>query len=253
MRRRGERLLHVDVNAQVHGCQRDGGVHVVGRGDRHRLELAAELEKAILPFLTSELVSRADGHCMRVSDLDLDLMLRLCDGLQKAVPTARTVILTDGQIVGVPPAMAVTSTKLVELRNPNPDGSQKSPLLVFVPSGLRASAEDSFGIATFEEINLGGVYGRLKTDLLGFVPSMNRGALTEGLARLAAEANPWPYIDDASVVRYLLTGKCNGGDSEAYGGALFEIGLIPDFELFVDPAKVPQRLVRNRDSVSKIT
>jgi hypothetical protein len=82
---------------------------------------------------------------------------------------------------------------------------------------------------------------------------MNRGALSEGLARLSSEERPWPYIDDASVVRYLLTGKSNGGDSEAYGAALYELGLVPDFELFNEPAKVPQKLMRNRDCVAKIT
>ena len=56
-----------------------------------------------------------------------------------------------------------------------------------------------------------------------------------------------------SVVRFLLTGKVNGGDPEAYGGALYEIGLVPDFDLLQDPAKTPQRLARNRDCVAKLT
>ena len=58
-----------------------------------------------------------------------------------------------------PPELEVSSTKLVELRNPLPDGQQRPPLLVFIPSDVRAAAEDSFGVATFEQAQLGDVYG----------------------------------------------------------------------------------------------
>lgn len=216
-------------------------------------DVAVELEKAILPVLASELAARTDGHCMRVSDLDTELMIRLCEGLRSKVQAATVVILSDTRTVGIPPQMGVTSTKLVELRNPNSDGTLRPPLLVFVPSGLRASAEDSFGVATFEELNLGGVYSRLRTELMKDVPSLFRGALVEALGRISSTEPAWPYCDDASVVRFLLTGKSNGADAEAFGGALYELGLVPDFELFADPARVPQRLGRNRDCVAKIT
>ncbi len=224
-----------------------------GLRELQAFELAAELEKTILPMLVAELGSRADGHCMRVSDLDPDLMVRLCEAVRTKVPAATVVILTDGKPSSIPSEMAVSSTKLVELRNPNPDGTQRPPLLVFVPSGLRAAAEDSFGVATFEELRLGDVYTRMRTELLKDVPSGIRSALIEGIRRLAEVTSPWPYADEASLVRFLLTGKYNGGDVEAYGGALYEVGLVPDFELYVDPAKVPQRLVRNRDCVAKLT
>ena len=216
-------------------------------------ELAAELEKAILPIVVAELGARADGHCMRVSDLDPDLMIRLCESLRMKVPASTVVILSDGKPSSIPIEMTVSSTKLVELRNPNPDGSQRPPLLVFVPSGLRAAAEDSFGVATFEELRLGDIFARMRTELMKDVPAGIRGGLMEGVRRLAEATAHWPYADEFSLVRFLLTGKQNGGDAEAYGGALYELGLVPDFELFVDPAKVPQRLVRNRDCVSKLT
>ena len=55
----------------------------------------------------------------------------------------------------IPPDLTVTSTKLVELRNPLADNTLRPPLLVFIPSDLRAAAEDSFGVATFEEVAFG--------------------------------------------------------------------------------------------------
>jgi DNA phosphorothioation-dependent restriction protein DptH len=216
------------------------------------VELAAELERAIVPVIAAELQSRADGHCMRVSDLDGDLMVRLCGRLREKVPSATVVILTDGT-ASVPGELSVTSTKLVELRNPNLDGTLRPPLLVFVPSGLRAAAEDSFGIATFEELAVGDVYARMRTELTRQVPTAIRGALQEGLNRLTANAPPWAFADDVALVRYLLTAKLNGSDPEAYGGALYELGLVPDFELFAEPAKAPGRITRNRDCVTQLT
>ena len=79
----------------------------------------------------------------------------------------------------VPAEVAVTSTKLVELRNPDAAGQQRPPLLVFVPPGTHASAEDSFGIATFEEVPLGDVYADLAARLLAELPADLRRAVTE--------------------------------------------------------------------------
>ena len=66
------------------------------------------------------------------------------------------------------------------------------------------------------------IFTLASTELLKEVPSGIRGALIEGLRRFADAARPWPYADDAYLVRFLLTGKQNGGDAEAYGGALYE-------------------------------
>jgi len=189
---------------------------------------------------------------MRVSDLDVDLAVRICERLRTIVPEANVVILTDGALPGVPVGMAVTSTKLVELRNPMADGSQRPPLLVFIPAGLRASAEDSFGVATFEELRLPNVYSDLRDRLARDLPASLRGSLVEGLHRLGGD-DPWPFADDPAVVRYFLTAKLNGGDPECYGGALYELGLVPDFDLLVDPTKTPQRLGRNRTCVERLT
>ena len=54
-------------------------------------------------------------------------------------------------------------------------------------------------------------------------------------------------------MRFLLTAKVNGNDAEAIGASLYEVGLVPDFEWLVQPEKAPTRLVRNRESVEKLT
>src|SRR4051794_11870568 len=115
------------------------------RGD----EVEIDLEEVIYPRLSAIVASRGDGHCMRVNDLERTLMRRLCQRLRSEYPAAQTYILGVAEEAASQP-LFVSGTKLVEFRNPTPDGSLRPPLLVFVPAGERASAEDSFGVATFE-------------------------------------------------------------------------------------------------------
>ena len=224
-----------------------------GLRELHPDDLAAELERVLVPGLIEILRARKPGHCMRVLDLDGDLMLRLCRRLRAEVPDAEVVLVGDAPAGHEEAGLVVTSTKLVELRNPLPDGSLRPPLLVFIPSGFRAAAEDSFGVATVEDINVGDVYGKLRTQLLNEIPNGRRGAVAECLTRLEDPGSPWPFANSLAVARFLLTAKVNGADAEATGAALFELGLVPDFELLAQPAKAPQRIARNRDCVDRLT
>ena len=216
------------------------------------VQLTNELENVAVPLLFEQLRTRAAGHCMRVSHLDLDLMIRLCARLRAELPNTTVVVLSDGKLP-VPCELAVSSTKLVELRNPLADGTQRQPLLVFVPSEVRASAEDSFGVATFEEISVTGVYEALIQRLVGEIPSTLRAPVQEALRRLHDPDSPWTFADALSTTRFLLTAKVNGNDAEAIGASLFEVGLVPDFEWLAQPENAPFRLMRNRECVAKLT
>jgi len=195
-------------------------------------ELNAALESVLLPKLSQLLAARELGHCMRVTDLDRELMIRLAGGLRAAVPAANVVVLADEGLRAMAPDMAVSSTKLVELRNPLPNDELRPPLLVFVPNDLRASAEDSFGVATFEEVSIDGAYAELNGQLLAQVPANLRMAVEACLSELRRRDGRWRYADDAAVARYLLTCQINEFDPDAMGAALFELALVPDFELF---------------------
>ena len=59
---------------------------------------------------------------MRVPDLDHDLMVALAKGLRSAVPGASVFVLADGE-AAPGDDLYVSSTKLVELRNPLADGT----------------------------------------------------------------------------------------------------------------------------------
>lgn len=213
-------------------------------------DLTGDLEQTLLPKLASLVREREKGHCMRLSDLDADLMRRLCAELRKQVPEAQVYVLGAAG-PGDDPALFASSTKLVELRNPAPDGSLRPPLLVFLPTNLRASAEDSFGVATFEEVSLRDVYAEIAARLRGLIPSPLRTQVGDVLDYLRQEK--WPWWNALAEVRYLRTVVKNGSDPEAAGAAVFEVGLVPDFELFAKPAEVLGRVRRNRESVDRLT
>lgn len=216
-------------------------------------ELNAALESVLLPKLTATLSSRERGHCMRVTDLDRELMIRLAGGLRAAVPQTNVVVLADDSLRSLAPDLAVTSTKLVELRNPLPNDELRPPLLVFVPNDLRASAEDSFGVATFEELSLTGAYSDLIEQTLAQFPSNLRGSMEAILGELRRQDSRWRYADDASIARFLLAAKVNDFDPESIGAALYELALVPDFELLQQPDRAAARVARNRSCVEKIT
>ncbi|MET7796704.1 methylation-associated defense system ATP-binding protein MAD8 [Streptomyces decoyicus] len=202
------------------------------------------LEHVILPRLAELLRSREPGHCMRVGGVDAELAARLTRGLRAAVPDAQVHVLAVQARTGE--NTYITSTKLVELRNPDERGRLRSPLLVFVPPGTRASAEDSFSVATFEDVSLHEVHTRLKRHLLKAVPE----SLRAGVEQLLTEMS---NTGDRTAARYLLTLRENEYHPEAAGAAIHLLGLIPDFRLLADPSLVVTKIQRNRRTVEKLT
>ncbi|MFI5570908.1 hypothetical protein ACIA6T_26920 [Streptomyces sp. NPDC051740] len=203
------------------------------------------LEHVALPGLADLLRTREAGHCMRVGGLDAELAARLTLGLRQAVPEAQIHVLAAGP-EGGGDTTSITSTKLVELRNPDERGRLRPPLLVFVPPGTRASAEDSFSVATFEEVSLHEVHARLRRNLLKGVPD----PLRTGVERLLAETTD---ASDRDAARYLLTLRENQHDQQAAGAAIHLLGLIPDFHLFTDPSLLVTKIQRNRRIVERLT
>jgi DNA phosphorothioation-dependent restriction protein DptH len=212
-------------------------------------DIIQALTQLIVPRLQDIITDRAAGHCMRIADLDLDLMLSIARVLRREFSDAQIHVLSnDSNSEG---EFFITSTKLVELRNPLPDGTQRPPLLIFLPANLHTNAEDSFNVASFEEISVTDVYDELVRTLLERIPVMFQGYLKELLLHLMKEK--WSWADLAWQGRFLLTAIKNGIDGESLGAALFEIGLIPDFQLFTEPSLVVSRIRKNLDAVRYLT
>lgn len=205
-------------------------------------DIQTALERILTPRLVNLLRSRQPGHCARVTDAEISLAVRLCERIRTTLGTGAQVL-----VLGAPPAVpaevAVTSTKLVELRNPDEAGDLRPPLLVFVPPGTHASAEDSFGVATFEEVPLGDVYRELEAQLLTELRPDLRRRIDEILATVDEEK--WPLATSYARARFLLTVQLNDNDPDVVGGAFFELGLVPDLTLLADPVLLRTRTAQN--------
>ncbi|MGY1782245.1 methylation-associated defense system ATP-binding protein MAD8 [Geodermatophilus sp. SYSU D01036] len=205
----------------------------------------------LVPHLLGLLTSRQAGHCMRVTELDGELAARLVHRLHTAtLPGTVVCLLATDEEVAQGDDILVTSTQLVELRNRPVEGTS-GPLLVFVPPGLRASAEDSFGVATFEEIELGNAYALLRAELISRVPASLRGGIFRLEQALTAKRDN--RSTDQAWVRYLLTLAANDYEPDAAGAALYCFGLVPDLALFTDVEDVPERVGRNRAHVDDLS
>jgi hypothetical protein len=217
-------------------------------------EFDEALERILVPRLSSLLAGRGAGHCAKVVDIHASLAERLCRRLREALGNAAQVY-----VLGQPPAvaadLAISGSKLVRMRNTDAEGRQRIPLLVFVPPGAHVSAEDSFGAPTFEDAPIGDVYPELVGRLLVDVPGGLRGGIDDVFAVLDTNAIDYPTqaARQPERARYLLTLAANDYDPEAAGAAVFELGLIPDFTLFSDPAQVRSRVQRNADQVRTLS
>ncbi|MEU6072530.1 hypothetical protein [Micromonospora sp. NPDC047074] len=216
-------------------------------------DLDEALERVLVPRFAALLAARAPGHCVRVTDLGAPLAAQLCRRLRAATGTAAQIHVL-GQPPQVPDDVAISGTKLVELRNPDADDRQRPPLLVFIPPGTHASAEDSFGVATFEQSEPGDIYQELATRLQTALPDGLRTAISELFGVLDEQATEAYGIVAGPLqrARFLLSVEHNDRDPQAAGGALFELGLIPDFELFADPAQVRTRATRNARTIQAL-
>jgi hypothetical protein len=212
-------------------------------------DLEAALEQVLAPRLAELLRRRAPGHCARVTDIPPPLAVRLCHRVRAAVGNGVQVHVL-GEPPAVPAEVGITSTKLIELRNPI-GARQRPPLLVFVPPGTRTSAEDSFDIATFEEVSVGDVYADLAGRLRDELPAELRHGVDDVFGVLDEEK--WDYADSAARARYLLTIRLNDFEPDVAGAAVFELGLVPDFELFTDLAQVRPRIALNLRQLAILT
>lgn len=190
-----------------------------------------------LPLLQDALRQAGAYHRLRVTDLPSPVIHRLCAVLQES---KRWVVRSlSGGSLNYP--YEATATKIIELRN-----TEERPLLVFLPTGLRTAAEDSLDIATFQQVKLNTVPGKVTKKLLQKLPEPLQACVAEAI-RLLRERQV--IQDEDTVVRYLLTVLNNGATPEVAGGAIFTLGLIPDFGLFTRTAPLSQWLSRNAKAV----
>jgi len=155
-------------------------------------DVNAELQHVIEERLLAVLAEREPGHCMRVGDLDTAVMLAVARNLRQSVAAAAQVHVLSSAAQKDDPLL-ITSSKLVELRNPLAEGELRPPLLVFVPNDLRTAAEDSFAEATFEQVSVADTFKLLRTRLAEQLPESLRANVPDILKLL--EDRNWRWAD----------------------------------------------------------
>ncbi len=212
--------------------------------DPSQSTLDGVLAQAVRSILLAELRASRPGRCLRVSTLPVSVMRALSANLHRDGVDADVVLLIGPREQATAP-WEITATRLIELRN-----AGTRPLLAFVPPGLKVAAEDSFDVSTFVELDLSGVPAQMRRAARAELPEELR-ALTHQVLAYVRRLN-WPISDD-DVVRYYLTLVHNGMTRAAAGGALYQLGLIPDFELLDVADRVNQRLDRNATALRILT
>jgi hypothetical protein len=171
------------------------------------------------------------GHCMKITGLALRELLLLREMITAEFPAMQVFILSDT----VNNAVFVTATKLIELRN-----EPVAPLLILIPSNSRTSTEDSYGNATFKNLNITHLNRKLLSVLKADIPVANKSGLTEIFEYLKIQK-----IEPIQYIYFLLAIERDSYSAESIGDALHYLTLIPDGKLLKEFAQIRQRLMFN--------
>jgi len=200
-------------------------------------ELNQVMTQAVKNLVSPILASSRPGHCLRISALSETVMRQVCAELNLAGLDVDIVfILSPRQTAEAP--WQISATRLIELRN-----EEKRPLLAFIPPGLKAAAEDSFDVSTFAEIDLGSVSKKILQQLRQELPSELGVMIDRTVSSLKGVG-----IATDDLIRYYLSVLKNDSNPECAGGAIYQLGLVPDFGLYQNPALIEIRVARNLNS-----
>ena len=99
----------------------------------------------VISSYETDLKQAKPGDCLKITGLALPELTTLIGDIRKVNSNLLVYILSD-DLKG---SDYISATKLIELRN-----SASQPLLMLIPAGSRTSAEDSYGDATFRNLNV---------------------------------------------------------------------------------------------------
>ena len=191
-----------------------------------------ELRNAIARKFAKVFIQATRGTCLKLSNLSLDDMIALRKSLSEKYSDLMIVILAeqDDSSQGY-----VSATHLIELRN-----SEEQALLALIPSGLQTPAEDSYGNATFNDLDISNIDGEIISELYAQVPSALHDYIMEALR------NSTPGFDITHLIFFLLTIRAQSWEKSAIGYNLDYFGLIPDTTITNSVIEWSRRLVYHR-------
>lgn len=193
----------------------------------------------VISSYETDLKQAQPGHCLKITGLALPELQTLIGSIRTVNPNMLVYILSD-DLKGPD---YISATKLIELRN-----SATAPLLMLIPAGSRTSAEDSYGDATFRNLNVAELQGSFLNKLIDEIPDDKKGYWL-ALLPLLKELKITPDL----VVNYLLFVDDGHYEPEVWGDALFLLGMLPDDSLFDDDKNIRWRFCFNHAICSDLS
>lgn len=178
-----------------------------------------------------DFVNAKPGHCMKITGLAVSELKPLCTAIRELPGNLQTYILSE-DIQG---EEYISANKLIEFRN-----NDTLPLLILIPSNSRTSTEDSYGNATFKNLSLEHLDGKLLHSLKAEIPTSNKSSIKEIFDYLGVQGlRPVQYL------QYLLYVRFHNWSDDAIGNGLAFLNLIPDKKISSQYTHIRQRLLYN--------
>ena len=193
----------------------------------------------VVEAYSSKLKQAKPGHCMKITGLAMK-ELKVLLPLLRPINTAVDIFILSEQEKG---PEFIHATKLIELRN-----DPSKAVMILVPSNSKTSAEDSYGDATFQNLNVADLETAFCYKLESEIPE--------------SKASKWQQLSDlysqvlhptvATMINYLLYLQSKSFSDESWGNGLFIFGMLPDSDLTSEEASIRRRFMINYEKVSSV-
>ena len=193
----------------------------------------------VITCYETDLKQAQTGHCLKITGLALPELQTLIGSIRTVNPNLLVYILSD-DLKGPD---YISATKLIELRN-----TATEPLLMLIPAGSRTSAEDSYGDATFRNLNVAELQDSFLGKLIGEIPE-DKQAYFKAISFCLNQLQ----FSKHQLVNYLLFVDDGGYEPEVWGDGLFLLGMLPDSKLFEDTKNILARFNLNYNLSSSLS
>ncbi len=207
----------------------DDVLRPLGRDEIDALWVAAGTRR-----LRAAIESAVSGQCLRAGNLPRAILERIAGALHEADLPETEVYFVDG-VAGPEPWRAAVH-KVVERRN-----ASEGVLLALFPPDLQLAAGDSVDISTFRVIPTATLADDIAAELDRGLSEPRRKAI-DHLFRYIEECTGNAPSDPQRLAFLATVAAQPGHDDAVVGGALYALGLIPDFGLFEVPDELRHRL-----------
>lgn len=198
-----------------------------------------EILNTIIQKFEKNFLQATQGTCMKLCNLSLDDMHKLRPMLLEKYPLLHIVILAE---IDDPSQEYVSATHLIELRN-----KEDQALLALIPAGLQTPAEDSYGNATFTDLDISDIDDLILKALYSQMPDSLGEYVKESISMSI------PGFNRIREIAFMLTLRENSWNKEAIGLNLDCLGLLPDSTQISNTNEWKRRLVYNRRCASIIS